>query len=99
MKSDGSWVIEMHSPMGKQELSFDLQSNGNQLFGAITGTEEAKPEITDGKIEGSVASWKLRVSKPMPVTLKFKVTIDGDSMVGKVKPGMFPPFQVTGRRN
>ncbi|MEV6771975.1 hypothetical protein AB0N05_25450 [Nocardia sp. NPDC051030] len=98
MAIDGKWEIEMQSPMGKQLLNFEFKSSGTELAGALTGTDEANPDILEGKISGNDGTWKLKVSKPMPIKLKFTVTLDGDTLEGKVKPGMFPAMPIAGRR-
>jgi hypothetical protein len=98
MSVDGNWALEMQSPMGKQTLNFDLKSNGTDLVGSLTGTDEASPQIMEGKVNGNEASWKLRVTKPMPIKLKFTVTVSDGTMEGKVKPGMFPALPISGRR-
>ncbi|GAA4216372.1 MULTISPECIES: hypothetical protein [Microbispora] len=98
MPVDGKWAVEMQSPMGKQTLFFDLKSNGEELVGALTGTDEPNPELLEGKVTGNAVTWKLKVTKPMPIKLKFTATINDSVLHGQVKPGMFPGFPITGRR-
>jgi carbon-monoxide dehydrogenase large subunit len=40
----------------------------------------------------------MKVTKPMPVTLKYNVEVDGDRMAGKVKLGMMGTAKLTGER-
>jgi hypothetical protein len=36
-------------------------------------------DISDGKADGDQASWTGALTQPMPITLEFKATLDGDS--------------------
>ncbi len=99
MNPDGSWQLEIESPMGKQGLAVDLKSDGAKLSGTARANGQViNPDIFDGEIEGDVASWKVKVKKPVPLTMKLTVTVNGDTMTGKAKPGMFGTFPVTGHR-
>jgi len=99
MNADGNWHLEINSPMGKQSLWVDLKADADKLSGTAKANGQViDPDIVDGEITGDVASWKVKVKKPVPLTLKLTVTVNGDSMTGKAKPGMFGTFPVTGRR-
>ncbi|POM24531.1 hypothetical protein BTM25_31600 [Actinomadura rubteroloni] len=100
MGVDGSWHLTLDSAMGKQEFDFELNAEGTTLTG--TGTAEGRevvPEIIGGALDGDTATWKLKVRKPMRITLTFTVEVSGDEMTGKSKAGIFGSFPVVGRRN
>lgn len=99
MGVDGTWHLTLDSAMGKQEFDFDIKADGDGLTG--TGSAEGRevvPEIIGGTLDGDTASWKLKVRKPMRITLTFTVQVAGDEMTGKTKAGIFGSFPVTGRR-
>ncbi|GAB3180029.1 hypothetical protein FHX75_112171 [Micromonospora palomenae] len=99
MSTDGSWQLDIESPLGKQSLWVDLTAEGEKLIGkARANGQVIDPDIIDGELVGDVASWKIKCRKPVPLTMKVTVTVNGDTMTGKAKPGMFGTFPVTGRR-
>ncbi|ROO87035.1 hypothetical protein EDD29_4624 [Actinocorallia herbida] len=99
MSIDGTWHLTLDSAMGRQEFDFDLKAAGAELIG--TGSAEGRevvPEIIAGTLDGAHASWKLKIRKPMKLTMTFTVEVDGDHMTGKTKAGIFGSFPVQGRR-
>jgi hypothetical protein len=55
-------------------------------------------DIYDGTVSGNVLSWKANVTSPMALTLEFSATVEGDSMTGTVKLGMFGDAPMSGTR-
>ena len=49
-------------------------------------------------MDGNDISWKASITKPMPMTLEFFGTVDGDNLKGQVKLGMFGSAPFTGTR-
>jgi len=49
-------------------------------------------------VDGNAVTWKASISKPMPLTLEFSGTVDGDTMTGSVKLGMFGTQSFSGVR-
>jgi hypothetical protein len=97
MGIDGRWNIDMETPLGTQSASLDLLSVGAKLTGKMMGSD-GSVDLADGQIEGNKASWKADITQPMPLTLEFSVTIDGGTMSGTVKLGMFGNAPLKGRR-
>jgi hypothetical protein len=97
MSIDGTWNITVQTPMGPQESSLELTSDG----GALTGTSEGggnNVEIYDGTVDGDKASWKIDITSPMPMTIAFAADVDGDDISGQADPGMFPASPFKGSR-
>jgi hypothetical protein len=46
----------------------------------------------------SAGTQTLKVTKPMSITLKYELVVEGDSLSGKAKLGTFGTAKVTGRR-
>jgi carbon-monoxide dehydrogenase large subunit len=40
----------------------------------------------------------MKVTKPMPITLKYDLTVEGNKLSGKVKMGLFGSSHLTGER-
>jgi hypothetical protein len=98
MSLSGSWTLSMQTPMGLQTFTFIAKVAGTTLTGTIANGADEPIEITDGSVEGLAASWKLTVKKPMPMTLSFSATEDGNSLSGTAKPGFFPAVNFSGVR-
>jgi hypothetical protein len=88
MSADGTWNITMKTPMGAQDGTLDLATDGGTLTGSMTASVAPEPiEITDGSADGDALSWKAALTQPMPITLEFTATVAGDAITGTVKLG------------
>src|ERR1700761_2511975 len=98
MAIDGEWNITVNSPMGPQKSELTLKADGATLTGSGSGPGGASVGITDGKVDGDNASWKVAVTPPMPMTLEFSGKVEGDNLNGNAKAGMFGTFPFRGTR-
>jgi hypothetical protein len=97
MAADGTWNLVMNTPMGERRSTLTLSTAG----GTLTGTQEAEgntTEIADGTASGNDVSWKVSITNPMPLTLTFSGTVDGNSLTGTADTGMFGTFPFEGTR-
>ncbi|MGD1049694.1 MAG: hypothetical protein ABR947_01325 [Solirubrobacteraceae bacterium] len=97
MSVDGKWNITLNTPMGQQTSTIELISDGSGLTGTQSGNNESGP-IYDGSVEGDTATWKVNITRPMPLTVTFNATVEGDSISGTAKAGMFPKSTFVGTR-
>ena len=98
MAVDGTWKLTVNTPMGAQESTLVLTSSGGTPAGTqAAGSSEGRP-IDDLTVNGNEVSWKSSITRPMSMTLEFSGTVDGDSMSGKVKLGMFGTQSFSGVR-
>ena len=98
MAADGTWKLVVNTPMGAQESTLVISSSGAQLTGTQSaGSGEGRP-IDEGTVDGDDITWKASITKPMPMTLEFSGTVDGDKLTGQVKLGMFGSAPFTGTR-
>jgi len=97
MSVDGTWNIVLKTPIGEQHSTLTLKTAGSTLEGIMAGngTETA---LRDGAAEGNAASWKADITQPMPMTLEFSATVDGDGISGTAKLGMFGNAPFSGTR-
>jgi len=99
MSADGTWNITMKTPMGAQDGTLDLATDGGTLTGSMTASVAPEPiEITDGSADGDALSWKAALTQPMPITLEFTATVAGDAITGTVKLGAFGDATFEGSR-
>lgn len=97
MAADGTWNLTMQTPMGERTSTLTLSTAG----GALTGKQEAEgntTDIADGTVDGNNLSWKVSITNPMPLTLTFSGTVDGNSLNGSADTGMFGSFPFQGTR-
>jgi hypothetical protein len=97
MAIDGKWEITINSPMGAQKATLDLKNEGGALSGTQTAMQGTQP-LTNGKIDGNNLTWSAAITSPMPMTLEFSGTVDGDKLSGSVKAGAFGSFPFSGSR-
>jgi hypothetical protein len=96
MAVDGTWNLTMDTPMGERASTLMVRASGGKLEGTQSA-EGQTTQIFDGTVDGNNLGWKVSITQPMPLTLDFSGTIDGDAMSGTVQLGMFgsSPFRAT----
>ncbi|HEY1876260.1 MAG TPA: hypothetical protein VGG66_02280 [Rhizomicrobium sp.] len=98
MAVDGKWEIVINSPLGAQKASLDIKTVGNVLTGTLQEAQGSGP-LENGKVEGNMLTWSAKITNPMPLTLDFAGTVEGDKLSGSVKAGSFGSFPFTGSRS
>jgi hypothetical protein len=94
----GSWDATIDTPIGTINAVFDI----NEEDGAVSGagrTDEETVYFYDVVADGNQLTWLQDVTTPMKLTLKFVVVVDGDTMTGTSKAGIFPASKVQGTRS
>jgi hypothetical protein len=94
---NGAWDVSIKAPTGDQKGTLDLASSGDNLTGTFSANGD-KVEITDGKISGDTLSWTMKVTKPMPLSLKAEAKLENDALSGSVAIGVFGSFPLVGTR-
>ena len=87
----------MQTPMRERRSTLTLATAG----GSLTGKQEAEGNTTDiseGTVNGNDVSWKVSITNPMPLTLTFNGTVDGNTLNGTADTGMFGSFPFEGTR-
>ena len=97
MSADGTWKTTMNTPMGPQQGTLELKTDGNVLTGKLSGSQ-GEIEIKDGTVDGNSLAWKADITTPMAMTLEFTATVDGDEISGNVKLGAFGNASLSGTR-
>ncbi len=93
---DGDWKMVLSTPMGPQEMVGHFDTDGTALSGYLSAAE-GQQSFT-GTVEGNRLKFDLKVEKPMKITLKYDIAIDGDKLAGKVKMGIFGSAKLSGQR-
>ena len=97
MSADGTWNTTINSPMGAQNGTMTLATDGGTLTGKLSG-QQGEIEIEDGTVDGDKLAWKASMTSPMPMTLEFSATVSGDEINGDVKLGAFGNATFSGTR-
>ena len=97
MSIDGTWNVTLQSPMGSQEGTLTLATDGDALTGTMSGPQGAM-DIEDGQVGDGSYSWKVYITSPMAITIESTATVDGDTITGESKLGAFGTATFTGTR-
>lgn len=97
MSLDGTYEVALHSPQGDQAMTIVLATDGATLSGSAV-SPEGEIALVGAAYEGSTATWKLPVTVPMPLTLDFEATVDGDFISGVAKVGAIATIPFDGKR-
>jgi hypothetical protein len=97
MSANGTWNTTINTPMGAQNGTLELNVDGSDLSGKMS-SPQGEMAIENGAIDGDSLSWKAAITAPMPMTLEFSATVDGDAITGTVKLGAFGEAKFLGTR-
>ena len=97
MSADGTWNTTINTPMGAQQGTLTLVTDGAALTGKMAGAA-GEMELNDGAVDGDTLTWKADMTSPMPMTLEFTASVSGDEISGSVKLGAFGDATFSGTR-
>ena len=98
MSADGTWKLVMKTPIGERKATLALTTAGAALSGKMTGEEGNATDIFEGKASGNGISFKAAIKSPMPLTLEFSGTVDGDKIAGTVNASGVGSWPFSGTR-
>ena len=99
MAVDGTYNIEVQTPMGNQPGKLTLKTDGDSLSGSFYSGMAGEQAFSGGTVTGDDATWSISVSGPMgQMKLDFKVTVTGDEISGQVQLGSFGTGDIKGKR-
>lgn len=97
MAADGDWKLVINTPMGPQEAALTVKTKSGDAFDGVLNGQSGRQEF-EGRIEGDTLIWQTAITNPMPLTIDFTVTVEGDALTGQAQLGMFGAAPVTGAR-
>lgn len=97
MTADGNWNLVISTPMGERQATLSAKTEGTTLKGSQSA-EGNSAEIFDGRVNGDAVSWKVSITNPMPMTLEFEGTVQGNNLSGSVVLGAFGSSSFSGTR-
>ena len=93
----GTWDVTIDTPIAKITATFEIEEQDGTITGVAT-TKDETVNLYDVGADGNNLNWFQDVTTPMKLKLKFAVTVDGDTMVGTSKAGIFPASKLQGTR-
>ena len=97
MAADGNWTLKMSTPIGERTATVSLATDGPRLTGIQSAEGQSGP-IAEGTVNGNAVAWKVSITDPMPMTIAFAGSIEGDAMSGTMDTGAFGSWPFTGTR-
>ncbi len=97
MSVAGSYDCVVKSPMGDQKSILTINVDGDSWTGTNAGAQGSL-ECENGKVDGNTITWTMDMKVPMPMKLEGTATVDGDTITGSVKAGMFGSMAMSGTR-
>lgn len=96
MAIDGTWKLNLQTPMGERPVTVRLAATGGALSGAMAGAA-GETAIFDGAVDGAAVQWSVMFTGAMgEMKLDFTGSVDADSIVGTVQFGAFGSGAFTG---
>jgi len=97
MSVDGTYKVEINTPIGKQEGKLILKAEGVKLTGRVEASLGQK-DFT-GTVNGNDVAWSIELSTPLgKMKLDFKGTVSGAAISGEVKTGSFGTSAFSGTK-
>jgi len=97
MSADGKWKIKVQSPLGTQEVTADIKTDGATFTAHTEGGAMGGQDIS-GEVMGDTLTWSSKITNPIHLTIDFEAKVDGDQMTGNAKLGMFGNAPLSGER-
>jgi carbon-monoxide dehydrogenase large subunit len=95
---DGDWNMVLKTPMGPQLMKAAFSTAPNGTISGVFNSPEGSQEFAGGTLVDGRLRFDLAVERPMKITLKYDLQVDGDAISGKCKMGTFGSAKVAGER-
>jgi hypothetical protein len=94
----GAWNCVVKSPLGEQQSVMTVTDNGDGTWSGTNDGAMGSLTCDNGKVDGNTLTWTMDMKVPMPMVLECDATVDGDTITGGVKAGMFGTSPLSGTR-
>lgn len=96
MNAVGSWKVTLVAPMATQEMLLRILTLGGNFTGVIESAM-GNMDIAGAVVENRL-QWVMDVKKPMRIKVTCEAVVEGDTLSGTAKLGIFGKAKMTGRR-
>lgn len=93
----GDWDVTIKTPIGSLSVTYTFTTGPAGLHGCATFNGETV-ELQQISLDGSRATWRQSITKPMRLNLDFDVVVTGVGLTGHSRAGRLPRSAVTGIR-
>lgn len=98
MAIDGTYDVQIDTPMGVQSMKLTLKTDGDALSGSVE-SQMGTSEFSGGAVNGDEVTWQMKINSPMgEMDLEYKGKVTGDDIAGEVKAGNFGTTSFKGKR-
>jgi hypothetical protein len=98
MAIDGTYDVQVDTPMGAQPAKLTLKTEGDSLSGSVE-SQIGSSEFSGGTVNGDEVTWQMKVNSPMgELDLEYMARITGDDISGEIKAGNFGSSPFNGKR-
>jgi hypothetical protein len=98
MSVDGTYKIEIDSPIGKRESTLILNTEGEELSGSMEGPVGAA-DFNGGKVSGNQFTCDVKINTLMgEMEFSYKGIVKGEEISGNVKMGNYGTTTFKGKR-
>ena len=94
----GAWNTVVKSPLGEQQSVLTVNDNGDGTWSGTNSGAMGSLTCDNGKVDGNTLTWTMDMKVPMPMVLECDATVEGDTITGGVKAGMFGTSPLSGTR-
>ena len=98
MSASGTWKLTMQTPIGERKSTLAMQAGRGKLTGKLTGEDGNSTDLLEGWDSGNAFRFKAAIKSPMPLTLEFSGTVDGDKISGTVNASGVGSWPFSGSR-
>ena len=100
MSLAGTFDCMLKTPLGAKSGSLVVvpSPDGESFSGTLSNAMLGTVEIAHGTIDGDMLLCSFDVAQPTRMTVSCEIIVDGDSLNGFVKAGMFGTMKLTGTR-
>ena len=99
MAVDGTFNIEVETPMGNRPGKLTLKTDNDSLSGTYDGGMGGEQAFSGGTVSGDEVAWTTSTSGHMgQMKLEFKARVTGDDISGQVQFGSYGSGTFKGKR-
>ena len=96
MDATGRWKAIMSTPAGPQAMLLTVLQDGDTFTGRVDSPMGHFDIV--GAVAGNTLEWVMKAKTPVPITVTFMVSVEGETLTGTAKLGVFGKSTVTGER-
>ena len=98
MAIDGTYEVEVDTPLGVQSVKLTLKTDGDSLSGSVE-SRMGSTEFSGGRVNGNEITCRMKTDSPLgELDLEYKGKITGDDITGEVNTGIFGGMPLKGKR-